>query len=43
MNKKLKKGKFEIKKIEKIEKIKPSNINDYSLLKLLIGNQKIHQ
>ena len=35
MNKKLKKGKFEIKKIEKIEKIKPSNINDYSLLKTI--------
>jgi len=35
MHKKLKKGKFEIKKIEKIEKINPPNINDYSLLRVI--------
>ena len=35
MYKKLKKGKFEIKKIEKIEKLKPSNNNDYSLIRTI--------
>ena len=35
MYKKLKKGKFVIKKIEKVEKLKPSNINDYSLIRTI--------